>query len=247
MPQTAVVELKNLSFAFGEQTILDNFTLTVHKGEKISLVGESSSGKSTLFKVILGLFQAKKGEIKLFGQDVATLTKAQWQTLRWRIGMQFQAGALFDSLTLLENLNLAFEEKNGSKEKPNYLDLLAQVGLKEAALKKPYEISGGMRKRAALARALVAEPELLIFDEPTAGLDPVTSRRIIALIQNLAAQSGSTMILATTDIEVARHFSAEFAILNQGRLWVRDSLPSLLKSSDAYVKKILSRLLYKSI
>jgi len=123
------------------------------------------------------------------------------------------------------------------------MELLAAVGLAKAAERQPFQLSGGMRKRAALARAITTDPDLAIFDEPTAGLDPVTSRRIINLIKTVSAKSGAAMIMATTDVQVARHFSPDLLIMNQGRLWAHDTIDHLQSSSDDFVQKLLSRLL----
>lgn len=250
MTTTPVIELKDICVSFGANQVLDGFNLKVEAGEKLSLVGESSSGKSTLLKVLVGLIKPDQGQVKIFGQDISTLSGSEMRKLRQRIGMQFQSGALFDSMTIIENLKLARRESARDhlslKEAENPdepLKLLAAVGLSKAANKQPFQLSGGMRKRAALARAITTDPDLAIFDEPTAGLDPVTSRRIINLIKQISAQSGAAMIMATTDVQVARHFSPDMLILNQGRLWAHDSIENLQLNSDVFVKKLLSRLI----
>ena len=250
MAAESVIELRDIEVSFGSRKIIDGFSLKVEAGEKLSLVGESSAGKSTLLKVIVGLIRPAGGLVKVFGRDLSSLSAGDLRRLRQRIGMQFQSGALFDSMSVIENLKLARRESARDKaalaaaeEDGDPRRLLAAVGLGSAADKFPFELSGGMRKRAALARAITTDPLLAIFDEPTAGLDPVTSRRIINLIQAVSRESGAAMILATTDVQVARFFSPDLLILNQGRLWAHDSIDNLRKSPDEYTQKLLSRLL----
>jgi phospholipid/cholesterol/gamma-HCH transport system ATP-binding protein len=250
MPAPPVIELREVEVAFGSHKVLDGFSLRVEAGEKLSLVGESSSGKSTLLKVMAGLIRPDRGSVKLFGKDLVKLADSEMRQLRQRIGMQFQSGALFDSMTVLENLMLARREcarddaaRRAAEDSTGPMKLLAAVGLSKAAGRAPFQLSGGMRKRAALARAITTNPELAIFDEPTAGLDPVTSRRIINLIQTVSARSGAAMIMATTDVQVARHFSPELLILHQGRLKAQGSIDQLQSGADAFVRKLLSRLI----
>ncbi|MDR1045342.1 MAG: ATP-binding cassette domain-containing protein [Candidatus Adiutrix sp.] len=250
MAEGLAIELKDVELSFEGRPVLNGFNLEVEAGRKLSLVGESSSGKSTLLKVMVGLWRPARGLVRIFGQDLSRLGPPDLRRLRQRIGMQFQSGALFDSLTVLENLLLARRESARDPEAKaragrtdEALKLLSAVGLGSAAGRRPFELSGGMRKRAALARAITTDPELAIFDEPTAGLDPVTSSRIIKLIQSVSQASGATMILATTDVQAARSFSSELVVMNQGRLWAHDRLEQLQKSSDDFTRRILGRLL----
>lgn len=250
MSPPPVIELEDIEVSFGSNKVLDGFSLTVEAGRKLSLVGESSSGKSTLLKIAVGLIKPDRGRVALFGQDLARVSDSEMRRLRQRIGMQFQSGALFDSMTVMENLMLARREsardpagRKAAEDPAEPMKLLAAVGLASAADRRPFELSGGMRKRAALARAITTGPDLAIFDEPTAGLDPVTSRRIINLIKAVSARSGAAMIMATTDVQVARHFSPDLLILNQGRLWAHDGIDKLRSSPDVFVRKLLSRLI----
>lgn len=280
-----IVELQDIEVTFGGRRVLDGFSLTVEPGQRLSLVGESSSGKSTVLKVMVGLIRPDRGQVRIFGRDLGRLGQSELRRVRQRLGMQFQSGALFDSMSVLENLQLARREcaldapgRARADNREEIVGLLAQVGLASAADRYPFELSGGMRKRAALARALTTRPLLAIFDEPTAGLDPVTSRRIINLVAQAGSEAGGsrtgrnpaglepnragaadgvgpsqasgrrpepppTMILATTDIQVARHFSPELLILNQGRLWAHDHIDRLQHSSDEFTHKLLSRLI----
>jgi len=242
------IELRDIEVSLGGRRVLDGFNMSLEPGRKISLVGESSSGKSTILKLIVGLIRPDRGQVLVFGRDLSRLGQAELRQVRQRIGMQFQSGALFDSMTVLENLQLARREsapdasgRARADSREEIVGLLAKVGLASAADRFPFELSGGMRKRAALARALTTRPLLAIFDEPTAGLDPVTSSRIINLVA--AAAIETTMILATTDIQVARQFSPELLILNRGRLWAHDHIDRLQQSSDEFTHKLLSRLI----
>jgi phospholipid/cholesterol/gamma-HCH transport system ATP-binding protein len=240
------VELRNVSLSFGQKTILDSMSLSVPPGAKISLVGENSCGKSTILKVMVGLVQPKSGDVFLFGRNILKSSASELDKLRRRTGMQFQAGAMFDSMTVMDNLRLASREGSRGRglkpaKKGEISDILDQVGLGRAAKLKPSELSGGMRKRAALARALIAKPELALFDEPTAGLDPVTASRIINLLIHLSAEEKGAMILATSDVEVAKRFSQDVILMNEGQIVARGSVDDMLASTVPYVEKYLSR------
>ncbi|MDR1052016.1 MAG: ATP-binding cassette domain-containing protein [Deltaproteobacteria bacterium] len=240
------VEMRGVTLDFGPKLILDDFSLSVPPGAKISLLGENSSGKSTILKVMVGLVPPAGGEVLLFGRPLAKATSGEKSRLRRRVGMQFQAGAMFDSMTVLDNLRLAGREcSRGRGVKPagkeEILHILDQVGLGHAARLSPSELSGGMRKRAALARALIARPELALFDEPTAGLDPVTSSRIINLLAHLAAREKAAMILATSDIDVAGRFSDDLILFRRGRIVARGGVDDLTASPEPYVVKFFSR------
>jgi phospholipid/cholesterol/gamma-HCH transport system ATP-binding protein len=244
--ENPAVELRGASLALGGRPVLDDLSLQVAPGAKLSLVGESSCGKSSILKTMVGLIKPDHGSALLFGQDLATAGQRKLNSLRRRVGMQFQAGAMFDSLTVLDNLRLAAEESARWRDvKPadtaEAMALLEQVGLDRAARLKPSELSGGMRKRAALARALIVQPELAIFDEPTAGLDPVTSAMIVNLLNSLSGRGRAAMILAAGDVDVARRFSDDMIILRLGRIQARGRLDELLANDDPYVRNFLTR------
>jgi phospholipid/cholesterol/gamma-HCH transport system ATP-binding protein len=243
---TYSVELRNTSLNFGPKVILDSINLSVLPGAKISLMCENSSGKSTILKVMAGLIPPESGQVFLFGQEITKASHSERDRLWRKVGMQFQAGAMFDSMTVMDNLALASQEGSRGRQLrkigPSEIqDLLDQVGLAHAAKLKPSELSGGMRKRAALARALIAEPELALFDEPTAGLDPITANRIIMLLKVLSSKHKAAMILATSDVDVARRFSTDLILMKKGRIVTRGSLEDLMASPDPYVVNYLSR------
>jgi phospholipid/cholesterol/gamma-HCH transport system ATP-binding protein len=243
-----VAALYDVRLSLGNRAILNGLTLELTQGSKTALLGESSSGKSVLLKTLVGLFAPQAGEVFLFGQNLAQAKREELTALRRRLGMQFQAGALFDSFSVRLNLALASEEgAKGQSQKAkvnseDILDLLNEVGLKEAADRLPASLSGGMRKRAALARALIGDPDLAIFDEPTAGLDPQTSSRIINLLNELAAQSDAAMVLATTDPDVARRFAQRIVLIKDGQVHATGSLEELRALNDPYIHNYLRRL-----
>jgi phospholipid/cholesterol/gamma-HCH transport system ATP-binding protein len=239
-------ELIEASLSFGDQVILDNLSLSLPPGAKLSLVGESSCGKTTILKILVGLITPDRGRARLFGRDTAAVGRGELQRLRRRVGMQFQAGALFDSMTVGLNLLLAGQERSRGRDlrpptKAEIAGALEAVGLGHAVNLKPSQLSGGMRKRAALARALVASPDLALFDEPTAGLDPVTASLIINLLNSLAESTKAAMILATSDVDVARRFSDDLALVRHGRIHARGRWSELAASQDPFVVKFLSR------
>jgi phospholipid/cholesterol/gamma-HCH transport system ATP-binding protein len=242
------ISLEGVSLSFGDKPILHDLSFSLETEAKLSLVGESSCGKSTVLKVIVGLIFPDQGTVRLFGEELKGLRLTKLEKLRRRVGMQFQAGALFDSVNVRENLALAISESSRGQghraRKANdseIMDILDRVGLKKAALQNPSSLSGGMRKRAAIARALVVRPELAIFDEPTAGLDPLTSASIIKLLKELSLDLRAAMLLTTTDLDVARRFSDDIAILHEGKIHARGSLKDHLQSRDPYVRRFTER------
>jgi phospholipid/cholesterol/gamma-HCH transport system ATP-binding protein len=244
-----VANLTDVHLSLGGQDILKGLTLALYPGSKTAILGESSCGKSVILKTMVGLFRPQKGEVHLFGQNLANISTRAITVLRRRIGMQFQAGALFDSSTTRLNLVMAsLMSAHGSQMRGHrasdaeILDLLSQVGLAGAADVYPASLSGGMRKRVALARALIGQPELAIFDEPTAGLDPQTSSRIINLLNSLAQNSQAAMILATTDPDVARRFAERIILIQKGQVHATGSITELKALGDPYVDRYLQRL-----
>jgi phospholipid/cholesterol/gamma-HCH transport system ATP-binding protein len=242
-------ELEGVFLSFWEKKVLRGMDLVLEKGGKLSLVGESSCGKSTVLKVIAGLLPPDSGTVRLFSEKLGDLSLGKLEKLRRGVGMQFQAGALFDSMSVRENLVLAVSEgyrgrrrAPGKKTEEEIMSLLDRVGLKRAASRNPAGLSGGMRKRAAIARALIVRPELAMFDEPTAGLDPLTGGSIIKLLNELAEDIGAAMLLTTTDLDAARRFSDDIAIMKDGVILARGTLEDHLNSPDPYLKKFTGRL-----
>jgi len=243
MPEEILV-LKDVVKTFGQHRVLDGVSLTVSEGERLSLIGESTSGKSVLFKVIVGLIQPDSGEVLVFGRDMARIGENEKRRVLKDVEMQFQSGALFDSMTVRENLAFVLDEANGrpGAEKARIIeDLLRGVSLWAAKDKYPYELSGGMQKRVAVARALCTFPRLALFDEPAAGLDPVTSVRIVQMLKSLLTEHHMTVLAATTSVHLARQFSERFVLLNKGRVHADGLWSDLLAQGDDYTKKFLAR------
>ena len=202
--EAAIIELESVSLSFGELEIFENFNLKVFEGDSLVLVGPSGSGKSTLLKLMAGLLRPQLGRVLYRGSDLSTLSKKEQERHLSEVGMLFQQNALFDSMTVYENLNFVLSEVNGSVgEKERHQDIVATlkaVGLDHVLDHYPSEISGGMQKRLGIARALVLKPKLIFYDDPTAGLDPITSRTIVAMILDLQKKWGGTIITVTNDM-----------------------------------------------
>jgi phospholipid/cholesterol/gamma-HCH transport system ATP-binding protein len=236
-----VIEVRNVTTKFGEQTVHNDISLDVRRGEILALVGGSGSGKTTLLREILGLQPVTSGTIHLFGVDVATANDMKIYEIKRRIGVLFQRGALFGSLTVLENVGLPLREH--TQLRPELIDEIASlkigmVGLEEeAATKFPRQLSGGMTKRVGLARALALDPELLMLDEPTSGLDPVGARALDELILELKGSLGFTVLLVTHDLDSIRRVADRVAMLGRGKLLAVGTVAELEGSSEPAVRE----------
>jgi phospholipid/cholesterol/gamma-HCH transport system ATP-binding protein len=236
-----IIEVRNVTTKFGPQTVHDDVSLEVRQGEILALVGGSGSGKTTLLREILGLQPMTSGTIHLFGVDVAAAEDLQVNAVKRRIGVLFQRGALFGSLTVLENVGLPLREH--TKLQSTLIDEIAtlkisMVGLEEeAATKYPRQLSGGMIKRAGLARALALDPELLMLDEPTSGLDPVSARNLDELILDLKSSLGFTVLLVTHDLDSIRRVADRVAMLGGGKLLAVGTVTELEQSKDPTVRE----------
>lgn len=238
--QTPIVELLNIKTRFGQQRIHQNLNLTVNKGERLALVGGSGCGKSVLLSEIALLLQPEAGKIRLFGQDVQQLNTGQLKLMRTRMGMMFQQGALFTSLSLLENIMLPIREL---QQLPNSLiqELamlkLQLVGLPATAAHKfPQELSGGMLKRAAVARALALDPNLLLLDEPTSGLDPVSANAFDELLLELHANLELTLILVTHDLDSLWRITDQVAFIGRKRVLCKAPMDELIQQDHPDIK-----------
>lgn len=221
MAAEPVISCRGVVKRFDGRTVLDGVTLDVMPGETMVVMGGSGSGKSTLLRLIIGSFPPDEGHILLFGQDVSSAAPSELDALRKRFGILFQSGALFNSMTLYENVALPIREHTDLDA--NIIDIqvrikLELVGLLEHADKYPAQISGGMKKRAGLARALALDPEILFYDEPSAGLDPVTSAQIDRLIIDLSRKLGVTSVVVTHEMDSAFAIADRMAMLDKGRM-----------------------------
>lgn len=237
---TPVIEIKNLYKSFGQNKILKGVNLSVFQGEDLIILGRSGSGKSITIKCIVGLIAADKGEIKVFGNDITHLNNTQLDAVRVRMGFMFQSGALYDSMSVEENLSftLLHHTKNLSKSevKNQINNALESVGLKEAIHKMPSELSGGMRKRIGLARALITQPEIILYDEPTSGLDTITAKEISELILAVQKEYKTTSIIITHDMACAKIAGNRILILKDGVINAQGSYEELEKSSDPWIR-----------
>lgn len=239
-PGLPVVEIQNLRKSFGTQEILKDVSFSLFNGENLIVLGKSGSGKSVLIKCIVRLMEFDGGVIKVFDKDIAKLKEAELGEIRRKIGFLFQSGALYDSMNVKENLifplaRIRKDLSRGEIEK-KVDEALANVGLSDALFKMPSQLSGGMRKRISLARTLVVDPMIMLYDEPTTGLDPVTSNEISQLINMIQKKYKTSSIIITHDIECARETSNRILMLNEGVIYKEGKLAEFEKSTDPLVK-----------
>ncbi len=216
-----VIRVVNLVKQFGGRVVLDGVNLDVYPGETMVIMGGSGCGKSTLLRHMFGSYQPDEGHIELFGRDISALDEEELDESRKRFGVLFQSGALFNSMTVGQNVALPLQEHTDLDEDTIGILIrikLEQVGLRYAVDLMPSQISGGMKKRAALARAVSLDPEILFYDEPSAGLDPVTSARIDELMSGLAKKLGITSVVVTHEMDSAFRIADRIAILDKGRM-----------------------------
>jgi phospholipid/cholesterol/gamma-HCH transport system ATP-binding protein len=237
------VQVRSLSKSFGEQTVLKGINLEVAQGETLSVLGRSGTGKSVLLKLIIGLHKPDSGSIRVHGQEVTGLQPKTLNEVRKKVGFLFQQAALYDSLTVEENVAfpLSRHSKMSDDERRDRVrELLASVGMDQDAHKMPAEISGGMQKRVGLARALALDPDILLFDEPTAGLDPITAAEINDLILRLQKERNMTSVVVTHDINGAQAVSNRLALMRDGQILIEGTFEDLEKSRDTFVTQFLS-------
>jgi phospholipid/cholesterol/gamma-HCH transport system ATP-binding protein len=239
---TPPVQVEGLSKSFGKQTVLQGISLEVGRGETLSVLGRSGTGKSVLLKLIIGLHKPDSGSIRVNGEDVTKLKLKELNEIRKKVGFLFQQAALYDSLTIEENVGFPLRRHSCMSDKESrkrVQELLASVGMEEDAHKLPGELSGGMQKRVGLARALALEPDILLFDEPTAGLDPITAAEIDDLILRLQKERRMTSVVVTHDIHSARAVSNRVALMRDGHLLIEGTFEDLQKSRDPFVMQFL--------
>ena len=236
----AVIDMQHIVMRFGSHTVHDGLDLRVRRGEILGLAGGSGSGKSVLLREMIGLQRPTSGVIRLFGQDTATLDAAGWQALRLRWGVMFQRGGLFSALTVRDNVGLPLREH--SQLDDALIDDIAEwklalTGLPpEAGLKMPGELSGGMLKRAALARALALQPELLFLDEPTSGLDPASSVGVDELILKTHALYRPTLVIVSHDLDLLWQVCDRVAVLGEGRVLALGTMAELAQDEQPTVR-----------
>lgn len=235
-----VIEISDLCKSFGTQNVLKNFSMKLYNGENLVILGKSGSGKSVLVKCIVGLLRSDSGTIKVFDHEVTTLTSQKMGEIRHKIGFLFQSGALYDSMTVKENLEFPLRRiRTHLKQKEidaKITEVLENVGLADALNKMPSQLSGGMRKRISLARTIVVDPQIILYDEPTTGLDPVTSDEISLLINEVQKKYKTSSIIITHDIRCARITANRLIMLQDGEVYAEGNMAEFDNSADKVIK-----------
>jgi phospholipid/cholesterol/gamma-HCH transport system ATP-binding protein len=234
-----ILSISKLKKSFGNNTVLSEVDLKLKKGETVVILGRSGTGKSVILKCIIGLILPDSGSIEIFGEDILNIKQAEKSRLRIRIGFLFQSGALYDSMTVRQNLEFPIIRQPDYKKNDltgKVEEMLENVGLAEAIDKMPSELSGGMQKRIGLARTLMLEPEIILYDEPTTGLDPVTSNEISHLILDMQKKLSVTSLIVTHDMQCAKLVSNRIVVLKDGKFAAEGSYEELEKSEDEFVR-----------
>jgi phospholipid/cholesterol/gamma-HCH transport system ATP-binding protein len=238
-PAVAVADVHK---SFGSQKVLNGINLAVKRGETLAVLGRSGTGKSVLLRLIIGLEKPDSGSVRIHGEDIAGLALDQLGAIRKRMGFLFQHAALYDSLTVEQNVAFPLQhhkKMSKSELRDRVHALLAEVGMENAVAKMPSDISGGMQKRVGLARALALEPDILLLDEPTAGLDPISSGEIDDLVLKLQAEHHMASIVVTHDLHSAKTIADRLALLNEGAVVIEGSFEELQKSGIEFVREFL--------
>jgi len=230
-----MIKIRNIYRTFGQKQVLKGVTLTVNKGENYLLIGRSGAGKTVLLKNILGLLRPDSGTIAIDGVDITQLSKKKLEQIRLQFGLVFQGSALFDFLTIEENVGFYFYQHTKLKKseiRKKVTETLALVGLEGIEDMHPYELSGGMKKRVAIARAIIYNPKIIIYDEPTTGIDPIAVDKIVTLIEDLHQRLAITSVVVTHDLEVGLKLADRLAFLLGGRIIFEGDKKDLGKSKD---------------
>mgnify|MGYP001194551268 CR=1 FL=1 len=236
-----VISIKGLHKSFADLQVLNGIDFTLYKGENVAILGKSGTGKSVLIKIIVGLLKPDKGEVIALGKQVDRLNQKELDALRLRIGFSFQSSALYDGLNVYQNLAfpLTMNQKNISKKELNIAveRILDAVGLKDKMKQMPSDLSGGQRKRIGIARTLILKPEIMLYDEPTAGLDPITSADIIQLINEVQQRFNTSSIIITHDLTCAKNTSDRTAMLLDGKFAKVGTFEEVFNTDDEHLKE----------
>jgi phospholipid/cholesterol/gamma-HCH transport system ATP-binding protein len=238
-----VIAVENVHKSFGSQTVLNAISLSVSRGETLAVLGRSGTGKSVLLKIIIGLQTLDSGSVQIHGRDISGLSLDQLGEIRRKMGFLFQHAALYDSLTVAQNVAFPLQHNrkgmSSSEQGDRVRQLLAEVGMEGDLDKMPSDISGGMQKRVGLARALALEPDILLLDEPTAGLDPISSAEIDELVLKLQSEHQMASIVVTHDLYSAKTIASRLLLLNNGKVTAKGTFQELQGSDDKFVREFL--------
>ena len=238
---SSVIEIRGLCKSFGENHVLNNFNMDLLKGQNLAVLGKSGSGKSVLIKCIIGLMAPDKGTIKVFDDNIPDLNQYELDKIRVRVGFLFQSNALYDSMTVRENLEFPLRRHWIEKEKRNVSELvmeaLENVGLPETVDMMPSELSGGMKKRISIARTLILKPDIILYDEPTTGLDPITAREISNLILKVQEKYNTSSVIISHDMNCIRIVSDQIIMLIEGKNYAQGNYDEVRNSKDEKVKQ----------
>lgn len=243
MADSKLIEVKNLTKGFDGNIVFNDISLHVDRGENLVVFGQSGTGKSVLLKCIVGLMTPEAGEIYINGTNILTASKKELNKIRKNIGFLFQGAALYDSMTVRENLEFPLKKNfNFTQDEidSKVKTALEHVSLEEAIDKMPSELSGGMKKRIGLARSIITEPEIMLYDEPTTGLDPITSKEISELILRLQKRLNMTSIVVTHDLICANIIADRAIFLKDSKIFYEGTIPELVNSDDRFLRNFFS-------
>jgi phospholipid/cholesterol/gamma-HCH transport system ATP-binding protein len=238
-----MIQVIDVHRAFGKQQVLRGINLRVEDGEILAIIGRSGSGKTVMLRLLIGLVRPNRGQVLIEDTDITKLSGRQLDRVRKRFGMLFQGGALFDSMTVFDNVAFPLHEKTSLSEPEvaaQVQKMLESVGLGDMGYKFPAELSGGMKKRTALARALITNPSIILFDEPTTGLDPILVHAIHQLIQDTHRTFGYTAVLVSHEIPEVFDIATRVAVIHDGRIIAEGAPETILKSTDPFIQQFIS-------
>lgn len=242
--EEAVIQIEHLKKTFGSKEVLKDINLTVKRGENVVVLGKSGQGKSVTIQCIVGMLMPDEGTVKVFGEEVPELPDDKLRELRSKIGFLFQNAALYDSMTVKENLEFpltrVLKMKDQGEIDRRVQEVLESVDLPDAGEKMPSDLSGGMRKRIGLARTLIVHPEIMLYDEPTTGLDPITSREISELILEMQKKYKTTSIIITHDMDCAKITADRVVVMNDGKYIAEGTFEDLQHSDDEFVNSFFA-------
>lgn len=241
-----MIHIKDLYKSFGDNHVLNGFNMKLYKGENLVVMGKSGSGKSVMIKCLVGLMQPDSGYVSVMGKEITSLDREALDVLRSDIGFLFQGSALYDSMTVRENLEFPMRrhsEKLGpiTDTLPLVQEALESVGLAHTMDLMPEELSGGMKRRVALARTLILRPKIILYDEPTSGLDPITAKEIIELMRNIQEKYGTSSLIITHDVDCARVISERMILLVDGINYAEGTYAELVRSKDPKVEAFFKK------